>query len=620
MGMMNANAAMTSRVSNENPAQLSRPMAFQFDSDSQKKIPEQMPPPERIGKFSLLVIGAFVLLIVCVFAWHPMTTAVRGVLARRNAQEAQKATAARDWVKAHQALMLARQRAPEDEEVMLAMVDFLKATGSDAGGLAQQLQRLRLKRPLTAEEELTLGRALISSGKTQEAREVYEKLPPKESTQQPGLELLSSILSAEGHTKEAAEIEHRAVVLSTAEATPETQMKAAVSDMGSPFAEVQNQAVKQLWQLAELSTQTGMDAILQLAGSRGLTLPQAEHLLELEEKHPLQALGARLMVVSALMRLQPEKRAELAEAEVRRFTETKQGRLEDMAYWLMREKFNDPVLKLVPKELAAQSRELYPILVQTLSQAERWEELQRVLKMPNPPVSGALLDLAMAEVLSHVQPDMRESRRLLQGTVINAAQRGDVTTLQVAAALAEKLSFADVSSQAYRAAGMKAAENNASEAALQNLQKSMELALRAKDAETLLDVSRRLHVISPSSTVFADRFVYLRLVLGVEMETVEVKALMTEAEPKTAAAVVTLDRIPPELLLALAAYRLGDREEMVKHLASLPRGEGLPPGPRAVAAGLLSLAGKADRAFVLAEKIPGALLLEEEKVFWMRAL
>ena len=594
-------------------------MAFQFDSDSQKKIPDKMPPPERIGKFSLLVIGAFVLLIVCVFAWHPMTTAVRGVLARRNAKEAQKATAAKDWVKAHQALMLARQRAPEDEEVMLAMVDFLKATGSDAGGLAQQLQRLRLKRPLTAEEELTLGRALISSGKTKDAREVYEKLPPKESTQQPGLELLSSILSAEGHTKEAAEIEHRAVVMSTAEATPETQMKAAVSDLGSHFAEVQNQAVKQLWQLAELSTQTGMDAILQLAGSRGLTLPQARQLLELEEKHPLQAVGARLMVVSALMRLQPEKRAELAEAEVRRFTETKQGRLEDMAYWLMREKFNDAVLKLVPKELAAQSRELYPILVQTLSQAERWEELQRVLKMPNPPVSGALLDLAMAEVLSHVQPDMRESRRLLQGTVINAAQRGDVTTLQVAAALAEKLSFADVSSQAYRAAGMKAAENNASEAALQNLQKSMELALRAKDAETLLDVSRRLHVISPSSTVFADRFVYLRLVLGVEMETVDVKALMTEAEPKAAAA-VTLDRIPPELLLALAAYRLGDREEMVKHLASLPRGEGLPPGPRAVAAGLLSLAGKADRAFVLAEKIPGALLLEEEKVFLMRAL
>jgi len=594
-------------------------MAFQFDSDSQKKIPDQMPPKERIGKFSLLVIGAFVLLIVCLFAWHPMTTAVRGVLARRNAKEAREATAAKDWVKAHQAVTLARQRAPEDEEVILAMVDFLKATGSDPGGLAQQLQRLKVKRALTAEEELTLGRALISSGKTKDAREVYEKLPLKQSTQQPGLELLSSILNAEGHTKEAAEIEQRAVVMSKADATPETQMKAAVSDMGSHYVEVQNQAAKQLWQLAELSTQTGMDAILQLAGGRGLTLPQAKHLLEMEEKHPLHTMGTRLMVVSALMRLQPEKRAELAEAEVRRFTETKNGTLEDIAYWLMREKFNDQVLKLVPKDLAAQSRELYPILVQTLSQAERWDELQGVLKMPSPPVPATLLDLAMAEVLSHVQPDMRESRRILQGTVINAAQAGDVATLQAAGRLAEKLNFADVACQAYKAAGMRSAENNASDAALQNLQKSVELALRAKDTETLLEVSRRLHVLSPSSAVFADRFVYLRLVLGVEMETVDVKALMAETEAKTAVS-VTLDRIPPPLLLALSAYRMGDREGMANHLASLPRGESLSPGPRAVAAGLLSLVGKADRAFVMAEKIPGALLLEEEKVFLMRAL
>jgi hypothetical protein len=594
-------------------------MAFQFDSDSQKKIPDQIPPRERIGKFSLLVIGAFVLLIVCLFAWHPMTTAVRGVLARRNAKEAREATAAKDWVKAHQAVTLARQRAPEDEEVILAMVDFLKATGSDPGGLAQQLQRLKVKRALTAEEELTLGRALISSGKTKDAREVYEKLPLKQSTQQPGLELLSSILNAEGHTKEAAEIERRAVVMSKAEATPETQMKAAVSDLSSHFVEVQNQAQKQLWQLAELSTQTGMDAILQLAGSRGLTLPQAKHLLEIEEKHPLQAMGARLMVVSAQMRLQPEKRAELAEAEVRRFTETKNGRLEDIAYWLMREKLNDQVLKLVPKELAAQSRDLYPILVQTLSQAERWDELLGVLKMPNPPVSATLLDLAMAEVLSHLQPDMRESRRILQGTVINAAQAGNVATLQVAAQLAEKLNFADVACQAYKAAGMRSAENNASDAALQNLQKSVELALRAKDTETLLEVSRRLHVLSPSSAVFADRFVYLRLVLGVEMETVDVKALMAETEAKTPVS-VTLDRIPPPLLLALSAYRMGDREGMANHLASLPRGESLSPGPRAVAAGLLSLVGKADRAFVMAEKIPGALLLEEELTFLKRAL
>lgn len=594
-------------------------MAFQFDSESQQRIPVMQPPRERIGKFSLLVMGSFGLLVVVLVGWHPATAVVRGYLARRNAKEVLVATEAKDWVRAHQALMLARQRAPQDEEVMLAMVEFLKATGSDPGGLAQELQRLKLKRPLTADEELTLGRALISSGKTKDAREVYEKLPARQSTQKTGLELLSSILNAEGHAKEAAEIAQRAVAQSSGEATPEEQLQAAVTDLGSHFAEVQGQAQKQLWELAELSSQTGMDAILRLTLSRDLTLPQAKRLLELEKKHPRHALSTRLMVVSALMRLQPEMRAELAEAEVRRFKEAKCGRLEDMTFWLMREGFNDQVLAMVPMDLAAQSRELYPILVQTLSQAERWEELQKVLKIPNPPVSSSLLDLAMSEVLSHVQPDMRESRRLLQGTVLNAAQAGDVRTLEAAAQLAEKLNFADVSCQAYRSAGMKAAEQNASEAALQNLQKSAELALRAKDTETLLDVSRRLHLLSPSSAVFADRFEYLRLVLGVEMESVDVRALTAQSEGRTAAG-VTLERIPPELLLALSAYRMGDRAAMERHVAALPRAELLSPGPRAVAAGLLSLAGKTDRAFVIAEKVPGALLLEEEQVFLKRAL
>ncbi|MFC5456730.1 hypothetical protein [Prosthecobacter fluviatilis] len=595
-------------------------MAFQFDSNSQQKIPEMQPPRERIGKFSLLTMGAFMLLIVCLVGWHPATSAVRAMLARRNVKEVLAATEAKDWVRAHQALMLARQRAPEDVEVILATVEFLKATGSDPGGLAQALQRLKQKRPLTAEEELVLGRALISSGKTKDAREVYEKLPAKESTQQPGLELLSSILTAEGHGKEAAEIAQRAAAQGTAgEKTPEAHLQAAVADLGSHFAEVQGQAQKQLWELAELGSKTGMDAILRLSVAPGLTVPEAERLLALEENHPQHALGTRLTVVSAQMRLQPELRAKLAEAEVRRFKEDKSGRLEDMAFWLMREKFNEEVLRLVPMEMVAQSRELYPIVVQTLSQAERWEELQKLLKTPNPPVPASLVDLAMAEVLSHLKPDLRECRQLLQGTVLNAAQAGDVATLQAAGALAEQLSFADVSCQAYRAAGMKAAENNASEAALQNLQKGAELALRAKDTEMLLDVARRLHILSPSSAVFADRFEYLRLVLGVEMELVDVKGLMKQPEGSPAAG-VTLERIPPELLLALAAYRAGDRAEMEKHLASLPRAEGLSPGPRAVAAGLLTLVGKADRAFQLAEKIQGALLLDEEKAFLMRAL
>lgn len=592
-------------------------MAFRFDSDSQQKIPDQRLPRKRVGNFSLLVLGAFGLLIVTLFAWHPVTKALRAALGRRNAREVHEAMSAKDWVRAYKAAQLARQRAPEDEEVILAQVALLKTSGADPSGLAQQLLLLKNLRPLTEEEELTQGRALIAAGKTKDARVVYEKLPAQQSMKKAGLELLASILNAEGHAKEAAEISYRAATQS-ATATPD-RLQNAVADLHSPFNEVQNQALKQFWQMAELSTEAGLEAMQHLATSPKLTLPQAHHLLEMEEKHPLKTLTTRLWMVSALMRLQPEQRTELAEAEVKRFIESKNGSRAEMAYWLMRENFNEQVFALVPRELAMQSPQLYPILIQTLGQAGRWEELQSVLKQQRPPVRATLLDLAMAEVQSHLHPDMRESRRLLEGTVANATQAGDVATLQTAAQLAEKLNLADVSCAAYQAAGMQAAENNASEAALQNLQKSAELALRAKDTSTLLAATRRLHELSPSSTAFADRFAYLRLVLGVEMETVDLSALTAQNE-LNAAFSVTVERIPPPLLLALSAYRLGDREAMQKHLAALPRAESLSPGPRAVAAGLLSLVGKPDRAFQIAEKISSTLLLEEERVFLKRAL
>ena len=592
-------------------------MAFQFDPDSQNKVPDHGPHQVRIGKFSLLALTAFGLLVILLFAWNPIATAARAALARQNAKEALEATAAQDWRRAYQALTLARQRAPEDVEVIMAMVTFLKATGSDPGSLAQQLQLLAQQRPLTEEEELLLGRSLISSGKIKDARAAYEKMPSQQSARQSSLELLASILTAEGHHKEAAEIARRAEA-QTAE-SPETHLKAAVADLGSNFTEVKNQARKQLWQFAELSTKTGLDAIHQLALDPGLTLPEARQLLVLVEQNPLKTLVARLQVVSALMRLQPDLRKQLADAEVKHFFNSKNGSREEIAYWLMRERLNEQVFALVPRELAVQSRELYPILMQSLAQAQRWEELQELLKLQRPPVASSLLDLAMAEVQSHLQPDMREARRLLQGTVENAAQAGDAPTLLRAAMLAEKLNLADISCRAYKSAGLLSSASKANVEALAHLQKSVELALVAKDTTTLLEAARWLHELSPSSAVFADRLNYWRLVLGVEMETVDLTSLQQKNELK-AALNVPLERIPAPLLHALSDYRLGDRTAMQQHLAQLNSGTSLAAGPRAVAAGLLSLVGKPDRAFQLAEKIPGALLLDEELTFLKRAL
>ncbi len=591
-------------------------MAFEFNTDSQQEIPDMAPPKERINRFHILVLLAFGMLVIVLLSWGPVSSAVRSALARRNAKEAREAIATQDWSLAFQSLALAQQRAPEDVEVIRAMVAFYQATGSDPSGLAQQLRLLAAQQPLTEQEELLLGRSLIASGKTDEARGVYEKMPLSNSTHKPGLELLSSILTAEGHTKEAAEITRRASSQTTD--FPETHLEAALEDLKSTFVEVRQHARKKLWQLAELNTEVSLQAIARLSLDPVLTLAQARRLQDLVSRHPLERLPARLGVISALMRLQPERRTQIVTEEIARFQTRNEGGLEELAYWLMNEKQNEEIFKLIPRQLAMNSRELYPILMQALAQAKHWEELKELLMTPRPPVPKSLVNLALAEVQSQLQPDLRETRLLLQGTLESARLENNGTTLYAVASLAEKLNLTDIAIIAYKDAGDKAAAAGKLEDAVQHLQKAVEMALLAKDSTALLAVSRKLHEMRPSSAVFSDRLIYLRLILGVEMETIDL-AKLKNSSSLNAAFTITLERIPPSLLLALAAYRLGDPDAVTKHLTELRDAAGLPAGQRAVAAGLLSLAGRQDGAYQIAEKVPDTLLLNEELAFLQRA-
>lgn len=586
-------------------------MAFHFNSDTQQQVPDMAPPPERVGWFYAGILLTFVVLIGVWLAWKPAAGAVRSMLAGQEAAAAQTAISEQDWSRAAHHLVQARQKAPDDAAVIRAMVAFYQATGTDPAGLAQQLRLLAAQQPLSTEEELLLGNALLATGKTTEAREVYAKLPA-DNMPQPRLKLLSSILKAEGHTQEAAVIERRALAQDTG--TPAARLSAALEDLGSHFPEVRQQARQELWQLAELSSATGLEAGAKLAADRALTPLEAERLLDLVTRHPLENLPARLGVVSAMLRLRPEQRSQIVKAEIERFQARKEGRLEELAYWLMAERQHTEVFQLVSKDLAMKSRELYPILMQSLSHEQRWEELKALLGVPHPPVAQSLVSIALAEVHSHLEPDLQRSRLLLAGTIESAKHDGNVAVLQAVAALAEKLNLSDLALTARQLAGETAAAAGQTEAALQNLQQSARLALQTKDGGILLASTRQLHELVPSSAVYADRLTYVRLILGVEMETIDLNK-----DVDTEAAVTTQAHIPLPLLRALAAYRMGDLPAVAGHLGGLEDVTRLEAGQRAVAAGLLSLAGRPDRAFQIAEKIPAALLLREEQAFLQRA-
>lgn len=588
-------------------------MAFQFNPDEQQQIPEMTPPPERVGRFSIAIIGAFVTLILVWSAWTPAASAVKAALGRRCAREAHVALEAKNWGRAAEQTIAARRWAPEDVEVIRVVVEFLKLSNSDPGGLAQQLRRLAEKTTLTEEEHLLLGRTLANTGKTDEARTVYEQLPLSVSTRKPALELLSVILKSEGHEQEAQELSRRATQEIAAD-TPEARLQIAEQDGRSPFVEIRRHAHAELWELARLETAIAMDAVRRLSADPLLTAAEAHELLALVGTHAHKTLPVRLGLISALMRLLPGQRDALVAQEVKSFQSDEGGNLEQIAYWLMSERQPEQVFQLVPQELAVKSRELYPILMQAMAQAKRWEELQKLLSAPSVPVPASLVDLAMAEVQSHLQPDLRLSRQLIEGTLKAAAGDRTPDTFKATAVLAEKLNLADIAAVAYREAGLRADAENA----IGLLQKSLECALLAKDSALMLKVSRKLLELRPTSAAYADRLAYLRLILGEEIETVDVTSHKGPNDLR-AMFTITLERVPPGLLRALAAYRIGDFSAIPTHLADIGDTASLPPGQRAVVAGLLSLTGKPDRAYQIAEKIPPTLLLHEELAFLDKA-
>jgi hypothetical protein len=107
-------------------------------------------------------------------------------------------------------------------------------------------------------------------------------------------------------------------------------------------------------------------------------------------------------------------------------------------------------------------------------------------------------------------------------------------------------------------------------------------------------------------------------VLGEEIETVDFNILQGQDGINTMLT-ITVERVPAALLRSLAAYRLGDQAAVMKYLADLGNTTTLSAGQRAVAAGLLASVGKPERAWEIAEKVPDALLLQEELTFLERA-
>jgi len=542
-------------------------------------------------------MGYLTLWLVAWFGWQPAKHATKHYLARRAVAESRAALQKGDLTEATLSLGDALRWEPDDVAVIETTIVYFQAIRSEPAALLRQLLLLQAIQPLTPEQQNLMGHACLRLGRIADARKVLDNLLDPQAA----AELKAAILVAEGGNPEL----DLGLVVKENPNAPQARLKNAVGGLKSLMPELVEKSRNQLWSLLKLRDPAAMQAASALATTPGLTIAEAQRLLAAVERHSQRTELTRLQVVSALMRLQPDKRTAMLDAEVNAFLSgNRQGQM-DFSRWLAFEKEHDRLLRLLPRQIIAQSPDYYAVVAESLVHAGRWDQLRDMLENIRPPVAPPLALLWQAEVQSHLKADMEEIRRLLQASITGAQDSEDVVTLYKAAEFARKAGISDLAETAYKAAAVLSDRRPA-----ELLQRAYDMALVQKNTAEILALAHQMQELRPASAAYASRVQYYNLLLGLELEVTA--AAIKKAPPSQAAASAARDVVPLPLLKAMLAYRLGPKQEVNLQISKLEDVASLTPGQRAVTAGLMAASGKQAAAFQLAEKIHDAVLLPEE--------
>lgn len=560
--------------------------------------------PRLSGKMPWLnwaLLGAFALVVIGIVFGGRILLWGRGVYAGTLAGKAETLMEREEWMAAAETLRDARTMQGDQDGVLRAQARFLQRTKVDPVLLLQTLELLIERGKEEPGDRLDMGRLHLASGDLKAAQRWLDSLKPTERNGPEGLKLLAGIQMVGGKKDNAAQTLRRA--LGEDAGTPQSDLRLAFLNSQNTFPEIQNQAVRKLWSFAERDDSVGMEALGYLIQRKNLSVEQVEKLLALVESHPDSEPRHCLIVLSSLMKLDPGRCDSIFEEECSKYKGESVEEMVPLLSWLAREKQHSRILSLVPMKVASKSREAFSLVAQALMEGDRWDELKvLLLESEEVPVPKPLVSLWLSEAMSHLEPNMLEAEQRLRA-VFDAGKRDRSQGLLVAAGkLAEKLELSELALEIYDELAALDPRMRASMMA-----QALKQGRSQKDADVMLNAAKRLYEARPEDVEQRDQMDFLRLVLGEEIELVDLSvALTAEGGPEEDRAAI---------LGALMAYRLCLPEEMMRSLKRVQDVSALKPGWRAVYAGLLAEADHPAKAFAVAEKVPESLLIAEEQYF-----
>lgn len=547
----------------------------------------------------------------CWFAYPQASRLAKMWLGRRHLPEVRRQIKEQNWALAAQAMREARRWAPEDAEVLHASLELNTTAGGDPRTTLSLIRRLQETGNATMEDLMVMGKAHVRVGEVAKAREIYEQLPAEARQTQQGLELLAALLKAAGREEEAAEV-LRSALLSTAD-DPASLQQLAAMELKSNDPSRRSAMRERLWQEVRSGSATSLVAIELLAQTRALTVPQAEELFRVIEAAPEgdRRDEVRLTVMSARLRLSPHQRTEWIDKEVMRWKNRPLAQTALLIQWLAAEKENARILRMVPAQTAARYTDLLPAYVDALRGEGQWKKLNALLTTGgiDAAFSPQKIRLWQVEVQTHLNPDPAQARQTLMRIYEEAGRGEDLPITLQAGALAERLDQWDLAQKCYEALAAKHVGTRQT-----MLAKIYQMADYQHDGPGMLDACTRLLMLKPESQMLLTQKLYLKLLLGIELELAQQeleRVLKTKSERSDGLG----------LLQALGAYRAGHLEELPGLLQKIAKPEAFAAGERSVYAALLKTAGgDAGKVFRLVERVSPTLLLPEEKVFLQKAL
>lgn len=569
-------------------------------------------PPELLAKprkpWLTWIMGVLLLFGVAYWFWGPSTVfKARSYISRHYAEKAEKEMALKDWTNAYITLSLAASWRTDHPLVLRLTVDFLNAVGADTESVLTAYGKLITAGVATDDDILKMGNIYVQQLDIVSSLALLEKLSPEKRGKRQALELLANIQRVQGQTKLAEQTLRQALSMDKDE--PMCQLRLAMLDLqAGGFAEIKERAQEVIWTLSTRKDRAGMIAIETLCSSKELTSAQAETLLARLEEHPDKSPAIRYNALSAILKTQPQKRAEILNREANPETHRTESELATLMQWLLREHEPQRVVSLKQGNLFTKSAVLIQPYLQALADLQRWNELNETLARPaGLSISSASAALWRARAARHLDAANLRAKQQLD-IVYEATGHGrEGATAMAAATLAEDIGLWDVALLFYEGLA-----KNQPQSRLQMIEKVQEMAIRDRDTSATLNAARRLLEIRPNNRQYADRAIYLQLLSGDEVELAAEKVVHADS--------ATANRLEDHFVRALAAYRLGDLTSLRLHLDKVSDISALTQGQRAVHAGLLSISGRVGPAYQIAEQIPSILLLREELRFLKRAL